>query len=281
MKLYIKTLLVLLTIATSSCEDVIDVKVPNEKARLVIEASLDWQKGTAGNNQTVKLSTSKPYFENTINTSVTGATVKVINTRSSIEYNFVDQNDGTYIINDFEPVLNDVYTLEVNYNNETYSATETLQSVSPIKRIEQSLEGGFNDEILDVYMYWDDPVDETNFYLIKFIEVGDELPIFEDFNDEFVNGNELDTFFEEEREDDDDQAEYNPGDVVEFTLYGVSERFNNYMSLLIEQYDSGGDPFSSVPGKLKGNCINLDSPEDYAFGYFRLSEFDTATYTFQ
>ena len=185
------------------------------------------------------------------------------------------------IINDFEPVLNDVYTLEVNYNNETYSATETLQSVSPIKRIEQSLEGGFNDEILDVYMYWDDPVDETNFYLIKFIEVGDELPIFEDFNDEFVNGNELDTFFEEEREDDDDQAEYNPGDVVEFTLYGVSERFNNYMSLLIEQYDSGGDPFSSVPGKLKGNCINLDSPEDYAFGYFRLSEFDTATYTFQ
>lgn len=281
MKLYIKTLLVLLTIATSSCEDVIDVKVPNEKARLVIEASLDWQKGTAGNNQTVKLSTSKPYFENTINTSVTGATVKVTNTSSNREYIFVDQNDGTYTINDFEPVINDVYTLEVNYNNETYSATETLQSVSPIKRIEQSLEGGFNDEILDVYMYWDDPVDETNFYLIKFLEVGDELPIFEDFNDEFVNGNELDTFFEEEREDDDDQAEYNPGDVVEFTLYGVSERFNNYMSLLIEQYDSGGDPFSSVPGKLKGNCINLDSPEDYAFGYFRLSEFDTATYTFQ
>ncbi|WP_034042391.1 DUF4249 domain-containing protein [Wocania ichthyoenteri] len=281
MKIYIKSFLILLCIGITSCEDVIDVEVPTSKPRLVIEASLDWQKGTSGNNQIIKLSTSKPYFENTINNSVSGALVKVTNNNSNAEYVFVDQNDGTYTVNNFVPVINNNYTLEVVYNNETYNATETFKSVSPIKRVEQSLEGGFDEDVLDVSIFWDDPVDEENFYLIKFIEQGDLIPIFGDSSDEFVNGNELDALFEAEKDDADDQAEYNPGDVVEFTLYGVSKRYNNYMSMLIEQYDSAGDPFSPVPSKLKGNCINIDSPEDYAFGYFRLSEFDTVTYTFQ
>jgi len=272
MKLYIKSFLILLFIGITSCEDVIDVEVPTSKSRLVIEASLDWQKGTTGNNQTIKLSTSKPYFDNTINSSLTGALVKVTNNNSNVEYVFVDQNDGTYTINNFDPIINNSYTLEVEYNNETYNATETLKSVSPIKRVEQSLEGGFDDEALDVSMFWDDPADEENFYLIKFIDNFEILPLFEDFSDEFVNGNELETFFEDE---------YEVGDKVEFTLYGISERYNNYMVLLIQQYDSAGDPFSPVPGKLKGNCINVDSPEDYAFGYFRVTEFDTVNYTFQ
>lgn len=279
MRFYIKTFFALLTISFISCEDVIDVDTPEADSRLVIEASLDWQKGTTGSNQTIKLSTSTPYFQNTLNTAVTGASVTVTNTNSNVEYVFQDQNDGTYTITNFVPVINDTYVLEVLYNNEVYNATETLRSVSPIKRVEQSLEGGFDDEILDVSIFWDDPADEENYYLIKFIREGDIVPIFEDFPDEFVNGNELDTFFEEDGDNDEDQ--FQPGDVVEFTLYGISEQYNNYISLLIEQYDSGGDPFSAVPGKLKGNCINLNSPENYAFGYFRLSEFDTVTYTFQ
>ncbi|MEW4922355.1 DUF4249 domain-containing protein [Algibacter sp. 2305UL17-15] len=270
MKFYIKSLLLLLCIGITSCEDVIDVAIPTAKPRLVIEASLDWQKGTSGNNQTIKLSTSTPYFENTTNSAVTGASVKVTNIDSTTEYVFTDENDGTYTIDNFVPVINNSYTLEVIYNNETYSATETLKSVSPIKRVEQSLEAGFDDELLAVSIFWDDPADEENFYLIKLIDKFEILPTFEDFPDEFVNGNELDTFFEDE---------YVTGDKIEFTLYGISERYNNYMSLLIEQYDSAGDPFSAVPGKLKGNCINLDAPKDYAFGYFRLSEFDMVIYT--
>lgn len=281
MHFYKTICLAIFVISFTSCEDVIDVNTPTATPRLVVEASLDWQKGTTGNNQTIKLSTSTPYFENTINSAVIGASVKVTNNNSNAEYNFADQNDGTYTISNFIPVINDSYTLEIEYNNETYRATETLKSVSPIKRVEQSLEGGFDDEVLDVSIFWDDPADEENFYLIKFIEQGDLIPIFEDFPDEFVNGNELDTFFEEERDIDDDQAEFNPGDTVEFTLYGISEQYDNYISLLIEQYDSAGDPFSPVPAKLKGNCINVDNPQNYAFGYFRLSEFDTVTYTFQ
>ncbi|MFD2725792.1 DUF4249 domain-containing protein [Hyunsoonleella rubra] len=281
MKPLINSFLVLLLVGLTSCEDVIDVDVPTSSPRLVIEASLDWEKGTTGNNQVVKLSTSTPYFENSANSAVTGASVKVTNNSSSVAYTFVDQNDGTYTISNFVPVINDSYTLEVEYNGEMYRATETLKSVSPIKRVEQSLEGGFDDEVLNVSIFWDDPADEENFYLIKFIEQGDLVPEFEDYPDEFVNGNELDTFFEKDEDENDGQGQFMPGDVVEFTLYGISEQYDNYISLLIEQYDADGDPFSAIPSKLKGNCINITTPENYAFGYFRLSEFDRVSYTFQ
>lgn len=281
MRTYIKSMIALLLVVATSCEDVIDVTVPTSAPRLVIEASLDWQKGTIGNEQTIKLSTSTPYFTDNRNSAVTNATVTVTNIDSGVVYNFVNQNDGNYTINNFEPIIGNTYNLEVIYNNERYTASEQLISVSPIKRVEQSLEGGFDDEVLDVSIFWDDPADEENYYLLVFYEQGDVVATFEDFPDEFVNGNELDEFFEKDREDDDDQAEFNPGDVVELSLYGTSKSFDRYVSLLIEQYDEGGDPFSTIPGKLKGNCINEDNPDNYAFGYFRLSEFDTVTYTFQ
>lgn len=281
MKKYIKSVFILLLIATTSCEDVIDVDVPTAEPRLVIEASLDLQKGTSGNFQTIKLSTSTPYFNTNLDNSVTNATVTVTNEDSGAVYNFVNQNDGNYTIHNFVHVLGDTYSLEVLYNNQRYTATETFVSVAPIKRVEQSLEGGFDDEVLDVSIFWDDPADEENYYLIVFYEQGDVVATYEDFPDEFVNGNELDEFFEKEHDPDNEFEEFNPGDTVEISLLGISEQFNNYVSLLIEQYDAAGDPFSAIPAKLRGNCVNEDEPNNYAFGYFRLSEIDTVTYTFQ
>ena len=56
MKPYIKLFLVLLFTVYLSCEDVIDLDVPTAKPRLVIDAALDWQKGSSGNNQSITLS---------------------------------------------------------------------------------------------------------------------------------------------------------------------------------------------------------------------------------
>lgn len=278
----IVTFLLAVVITTfMSCEDKIDVDVPEAAPRLVIEASLDWEKGTTGNNQTIKLSTSTPYFNRTLNTSVIGATVRVTNNNSNTVYNFTDQNDGTYTINNFVPVLNDSYTLAVIYNGETYTATEKMISVSPIISTTQSLEGGFNDEVLDVKIVFEDPADEENYYMIRAKEEGDLFPEIGTQSDEFSNGNTQEEFFEKERDNDDATKEYNPGDVVNIKLYGISKRYYNYISLLIEQYESAGNPFSAIPAEVRGNCINQTNEANYAFGYFRVTEFDQVTYTFQ
>ena len=122
---YLKTATLLCLGILASCEDVIEVDVPTAAPRLVIEASLDWEKGTSGADQTIKLSLSTPFYEPTIS-PITGASVKVIDQSNGNTYFFNDQEDGRYTISDFEPFFSHIYTLEVIYDNEIYLAEETL-----------------------------------------------------------------------------------------------------------------------------------------------------------
>lgn len=280
MNTYIRIIaLLLISCVCFSCQDVIDIDAPSAPPRLVIEASLDWEKGTLGNEQTIKLSLSTPYFNTTVTTVVAGAAVIVTNELNQDEYIFIDQNDGTYRTYDFDAQLNTNYTLEVVYDGEIYTATETLLPVPEISKVVQSLEGGFDDEVIDVTIFFDDPIDQENYYLIKSRLEREEFSTLEEFSDEFVDGNTIDFFFE--NEEDEDEEEFKPGDILNIDLYGISEPYHNYIRLLIEQYDSGGNPYSSTPAALKGNCINTVNPDKFAFGYFRLTEVDRIHYTIQ
>nr|AOE05617.1 conserved hypothetical protein [uncultured bacterium] len=261
-----------------SCTEPIDLTVPTESPRLVIEASLDWEKGTLGNNQTIKLSLSTPYYDTAPN-PVSGASVIVENTTNGDVFIFNDQQDGSYTTTNFVPIINNTYNLEVIYNNETYTAQETLISVSEINRIEQSREGGSDEEELDLTIYFDDPANEVNFYYITFLEGEDLLPTREIMSDEFTNGNEMSLLYEEDEADAED--EILPGDEVDINIFGVSEQYYNFLNRLIEQGDNAGDPFATVPTRLRGNYINLENPENYAFGYFRVTESVNEVYTFE
>jgi len=280
MTTYFKHIAILLIIILTSCTDVIDVDVPVAPPRLVIEASLDWEKSGFGNEQVVKLSQSTAFFDTNTLSPVTGAFVKVTNDTSNVEFIFEDQNDGTYAILTFVPILDQSYTLEVNYNGETYIAQETLTSVPDINSIYQSTTDGFDDEVLEVNVLFDDPADIENFYLFRFQERGDLLPELLDIPDEFTDGNEMRVFYEKEEDTDINQKEFETGDIVDINFYGISERYFNYIRLLIEQYGSSGDPFSSAPVPLRGNCTNPTNPDNYAFGYFRLTQVVEASYTF-
>ena len=46
-----------------ACEDPINVDLDTEAPRLVIDASLNWFKGTTGNEQEIKLTLSAPFFD--------------------------------------------------------------------------------------------------------------------------------------------------------------------------------------------------------------------------
>lgn len=265
----------------TSCEDTIDVDVPTAQARLVVEASLDWEKGTTGNVQSISLSMSTPFFDTNQDTSVTGAIVTVTNEDSGEVFPFDDNNDGTYSTSTFVPILNNTYHLEIVYDGETYEATETLMSVSDINEVNQSIEGGFDDELLELNLYFTDPANIENFYLIKYDVEGDLFPYLEDVSDEFTDGNEIHDFLEKDDDEDSEETPFEAGDVVNISLYGISEQYYNFIRLLIEQHGSQGDPFSSTAALIRGNCINPTNPDNYAFGYFRVTEVDTTTYTFE
>jgi len=263
------------------CTDVIDIEVPQEPPRLVIEASIDWEKGTSGRLQTIDLSLSSPYFDNLTRTPVEGANVKIIVDDEAIEFVFQDENNGTYSTDQFIPLMRASYTLVVEYDGETYMAKEVLTPVTEIMAVFQSRESGFDKNALEVNIEFLDPVNEENFYLTRFQRRGDLFPTLFDVKDEFTNGNIMNFFYEKRTDEDTGEKEFEPGDIVDISLFGISEQYYNYIKLLIEQSGAEGGPFSTVPAEVRGNCYNVTNPDHYAYGYFRLTEVDKRIYQFK
>ena len=64
MKKYTLILVLFLTFGLVSCEEVIDVDLDTAAPRLVIDASLKWEKGTDGSTQKIKLTTTTQMVSN-------------------------------------------------------------------------------------------------------------------------------------------------------------------------------------------------------------------------
>ncbi len=265
--------IVMVFLLLNSCEDVVDVNLNEAEPRLVIEASINWYKNTDGNTQSIKLSLSAPFFnENT--PPANDAVIQITDTNYNV-FNFVeDANSGIYRNSNFLPVINETYTLTINYDGETYTATETLKSVASIDYVEQNNDSGFTGEDVELKAYYTDPIDEENYYFFEFISDIPLIPTLAVYEDRFTNGNQIFGYYTEE--------DLEPGDEVTIRNYGVSKRFYDFMFILLQQgSDESGGPFETQPATVRGNCINETNPDNYPFGYFRLSEVDELIYTIQ
>jgi hypothetical protein len=272
-----KNLLYIFSIITavlvSSCEDVVQVDLDTAAPKLVINGSLQWQKGTAGNEQKIKLTTTTGFYDTTIPT-VSGALVLVTNS-DNVTFNFTEEvpSSGLYLCHDFVPEIDKTYTLTVVLNGETYNATETLKSVSPITNITQNNEGGLSGTDIEIKTYFNDPGDAVNYYLFKYKSSNDAIPSYEVNDDEFFQGNEFFGYYTNE--------DIAAGDTLDITIYGISKRYSEYMNKLILISGGSNGPFSTPPATVRGNIVNQTHPDNYALGYFNLSETDIRQYVIQ
>ncbi|MEO8534873.1 MAG: DUF4249 domain-containing protein [Flavobacterium sp.] len=259
-----------IAILFTACEEVVDVDLDTAPPKLVIEAAINWKKGTNGAQQSIKLTTTTGYFENQIPV-VSGATVFIKNSQNE-QFNFIEvPKTGRYVCNNFKPVVNGQYTLTVINNGTTYTANETMKSVAPITRIEQNNEGGFTGKDIEIKAFYTDPAAEDNYYLFKYTYSSKVTSTFYASEDKFYQGNEIFS-----SSDDDDLK---PGDQIEITHYGISEVYYDYMNILVSIAGSNvGGPFQSPPATVKGNIVNTTDKSNYPLGYFSLSEMDTKKY---
>lgn len=259
-----------ISIFFTGCEEVVDVDLDTAPPKLVIEASVNWEKGTTGAKQIIKLSTTTGYFENVI-PKVSGATVFIKNSANQ-QFNFIEiPKSGQYVCNNFKPVINEQYTLTVISNGNTYTASETLKPVAPITRIEQNNEGGIAGDEIEIRAFYNDPDSEDNFYLFKYVYSNKVTSSYYVSEDKFYQGNE---FFS-----DSDDEDLKIGDEIELTHYGISKEYFNYMSILVSIAGSNvGGPFQSPPATVKGNIMNTTDKNNYPLGYFALSEIQTKKY---
>jgi hypothetical protein len=272
MKNNIKYFILAIGLFLFSCEEVVDVDLNKSEPKLVIDASIKWEKGTTGNDQTIRLSTTADYFNNTV-PPANGALVTITDS-NAIVYSFLEDGiTGNYKCTNFNPVLNEVYTLSVSYKGQTYTSTDKLYPVPTITSIEQDLNGITGNEIELKFNFQDNGTEE-NFYLEEYKLPFIPFPLLGVFDDEFTNGNEMFSLIISEN--------LAAGQNINFTLHGISERYHNYMNILIGI--SGGlsnGPFSTPPATVKGNIINQTNTVDYPLGYFRLSEVDVRNYVVQ
>ena len=257
---------------TTSCEDVIDVPLTTAPPRLVVDASITWEKGTAGTTQKIILTTSTDYY-GTVIPAASGATVKVIN-RDNTNFNFTEDGiTGTYICTNFKSTIGETYTLSILYKGEVYTATETMQSVPKIDGITQTSNGGILKDQYEVFFFYRDVANVANYNLARFLPNYLKVPTFYAGDDRFNDGKESNWNYSEK--------DLKPGNTLECTHYGISKTYFNYMSILISVAggDGGGGPFQTAPVSVRGNVVNQTKIGNYALGYFNVSETENIVYT--
>lgn len=271
MKIAIKILILTLALFLTGCEDVIEVDLSTAPPQLVIDASIDWVKNTAGNEQKIKLSTTTGYYSNEFPT-VSGAVVTVKNTANTV-FSFAETpGTGEYKCTNFVPVIGETYTLTIVLNGQTYTATETLINAPDIEdQIDQNDKGGFGGDEVEITYYFQDNAAQQNNYLQSFVNPRVAFPESQAENDENTQGNRTAVFYA--------NKDLKPGDIINIKLYGISKRYFDYFKKLSLASGNGGNPFKTTPSGVRGNIVNQTDAKNFAYGYFRLSEVDTRDYT--
>lgn len=258
--------------ALSGCEETVDLDLDTQAPRLVIDASIDWVKDTDGSQQTIRLTTTAAYYTPSV-PAVTGASVTVANSSGDIFTFAEDIGTGNYICNDFVPVIGEIYSLTVVHEGQTYTAQETMIAAPDILAIEQDDEGGFLGDEVEVKFFYQDEAMPGNHYLVRFETDDLPFPDIEAISDEFINGNQTFEIFSTE--------DLGPGDDVAIRIYGISERYYDYMLKLLLMTGGSGGPFATAPATVRGNLVNQTDESNFALGFFRLSEVDRADYQVQ
>jgi hypothetical protein len=254
-----------------SCEDVVEVNLVEAQPRLVVDAALQWKKGTTGEEQTIRLSRTRGFFEQ-VPVTVSNANIIVIDA-NGIAFNFEEQNPGEYVTQNFAPEIDMDYTLSIEVDNQFYTAAETLKPVVPIDSIQQNNEGGFGGEDIELKAFYTDPAEIENYYLFKFFVPFAAFPEFEIYDDEFNDGNSIFGLYSDEG--------LEPGMEIAIENHGVSEAYYNFLNILLAQAGSAGGPFETEPATVRGNISNSADEDELIFGYFSLSEVDEVLYTIE
>ncbi len=257
----------LFVLLLSSCEEVVNLDLETGEAKIVIDAEILWNKNTDGKVQTIKISKMAPYY-NTSTPKVSGAQVRVVNSEG-IVFTFTETDPGSYVCNNFVPVLNMEYTLFVQAEGKSFTAVEKLIPTTPINKIEQRYMPDISGpDLLVLSIFYNDPADQENFYLTYFTTDFLKVPYYIISNDNFYNGNEIKDEFSDQ--------DLKPGKTVKILHKGISKNFYNYMNLIFEA--SSANPFATSPANIRGNIINTSNSSDFALGYFRLCESEKVDY---
>lgn len=265
--------ILIITAGLTSCEDVIQVDLPSESPRLIIDALIRIDTLQSTTLATVKVSETNSFFE-----SIPPANLQQI-TLVNLDFPLggtdppvlIEEEEGTGIYTRLFPtgyLTEGRLFLQIDFEDQFFVANAQFVTTVPIDSVENGDGGLFDEDDTEIIVTFTDEPDRDNFYLFDF-DFGNYLVT----EDEFYQGQEFSfSYFYDEI--------LNPGDELEVSIMGVDEDFAVYMNKLIEQSEGPFGPFETPSITVRGNFINATNidndgtfdnttdPNNFALGYF-------------
>jgi len=277
-------------IGLTACEDVIEVEVPVEEPRLVVEGLLRVDTTQVFVPVEVKLSQTAGFFDQI--KPVTDAD-QVIIILQILDENGLPAGTGTKSLTQLEAgsgiyvpdpsfdadqrlrvstvVENDIlYTLVVQWQGRRYAAQTKYSTSVPIDELRLGEGTLFDEDETELIVRFTDDPGRDNFYLFDF-GFGNFLVT----EDTFYKGQEFEfSYFYDE--------DFEPGTELQVGILGADRTFYNYMDLLIAQTDGQQGPFQTPVATVRGNVFdvtnldndqvvdNTDQVNSFGLGYFAI-----------
>ncbi len=269
-----------------ACEDVIEVDLPEQETRLVVNGLIRVDVSQQFVNVEVGMSETSNFFEENQPTQVESAVIiygvpdefgDIVDPAFS-NLAEVDPGSGIYVpdpnfTSDQRIRTEDVgpgvaFFLQITYNGRNYFARTEYAPTVPIDGLLQGDETLFDEDDIEVIVSFTDVPDEENYYVFDF-GFGEFLAI----DDQFIDGQEFEfSYFYD--------SNLQPGQEINVSILGATQDFYNYIDLLVEQTDDTGGVFETPIATARGNVFditdldnidvfdNVGQPELFALGYF-------------
>lgn len=261
----------------ASCEDKIDLDLPEGEKLLVVEG---WISNEPGPHH-VKLSFTAPYFEEADPPPAVNAAVVLRDDEGEV-FVLDETSAGIYSFADSGRVGRS-YTLDITLaDGEQYtSAPELLRAPVPITDIYWEVDPDGPSEFLEqeedqIYAVLIDtfePPGRGDNYRWRVIVNGrfknDPFDIAVT-NDDFVDGNSIEEFSPI-------NELFREGDTVTVVQERISRHALEFLQLLQQQTAFVGSPFDTPPAPNRGNVTHLTDPDKRALGFFGAAARDRAT----
>ena len=293
-----KLLISILTFtAITSCEDVIDVNLPEVETRLVVDGLLRVDKSEEFVDVRITMRETSVFFDENQPTQVENAVINysVLNDSGLFESlsfsHLVEEAPGTGVYVPDPNFSSDqrirtasaepgvVFVLQVTHKGKRYFAQTEYAPTVPIDNLEQGNDTFIDDEETEVIVTFTDDGDNDNFYVFDFM-YGEFLTV----EDEFFQGQQFEfSYFYDDK--------VMAGQDVTISILGADEDFYNYMDLVLEQTQNNGGVFQTPVATVRGNVFdvtgldnitvldNVERPNDYALGYFAVVQEFSRTLT--
>ncbi len=244
-----RAILYLLFFAVSllwGCEKVIDVDLNEAHPTVVVEGNL----ATFPFKAEIKLSKTGSYFGESEIEKIEGAEVTV---QSSLNetFRFVETEKGIYKSDKIKPKEGVTYNLTVHTEDETYTASSTLEPAVLIDSLNFFFDEGFAyfEEGYIVRAYFTDPENIENFYRIKIYKndtLKNEPDNFIVFDDRLIDGKHIEVTLRGNT--------FSVGDTVSIQFISLDKNSYNYFNTFKELINV--NPGSAAPANPTSNISN-------------------------